>query len=524
MNHSMKIQLQFKGKQVELSLPFPKTYKDLYNKCLSSFNIVLIGTQTLELKYKDEDNDFISISHDNDYTEAMSFLEDKNILEIILSINENNPSDTNIIFNRQPFEQHDPLRNAQIFNINDNSENVEQINTNKNNKISNTQPKEIDVESDKLAKERRKRIMGKLQNKVKEDYNNSKLMLSQSQREENKNDKDLQAFQNELKEQVKLPNFNPQLSEDIFNKTIEEFGPQMANDLKEKLSTLIQNQIQSIKKDILEKSIQQSKIIINEFMEKVIKEEEKRQNIFQDELSKLTQSKLSLSKLNATVHKNIQCNHCKTNPIIGIRYQCSECNDYNLCESCEELNAEECFHPKEHDFLRLRFEKEQKSSQNETYRFSYKCLDDLNFTIYKNPNDSDNIYLHLQNNYGNTWNSGTTKLICDKSKSTLFCNDVILPPLQPEAKGEVTITFKNFDNYKEPKATVVLLFYVDGKQYGNPIELNVIVESKDKYEMKLVSEFREKYNIGNDFSDATLLDKLKQAKYKKEDAFSALFP
>jgi len=36
-----------------------------------------------------------------------------------------------------------------------------------------------------------------------------------------------------------------------------------------------------------------------------------------------------------TIHDNIQCSGCMKKPIKGIRFKCTSCTDYNLCEICE---------------------------------------------------------------------------------------------------------------------------------------------------------------------------------------------
>lgn len=34
-------------------------------------------------------------------------------------------------------------------------------------------------------------------------------------------------------------------------------------------------------------------------------------------------------------HKRVICDGCQMNPIMGVRYKCAECEDYDLCERCE---------------------------------------------------------------------------------------------------------------------------------------------------------------------------------------------
>jgi hypothetical protein len=34
------------------------------------------------------------------------------------------------------------------------------------------------------------------------------------------------------------------------------------------------------------------------------------------------------------IHKGISCHECDVDPLIGIRYACSSCDGYDICESC----------------------------------------------------------------------------------------------------------------------------------------------------------------------------------------------
>ena len=48
-----------------------------------------------------------------------------------------------------------------------------------------------------------------------------------------------------------------------------------------------------------------------------------------------SKSKLS-QKYSTVIHHGIKCNKCGMNPIVGIRYKCMECDNFNFCENCEE--------------------------------------------------------------------------------------------------------------------------------------------------------------------------------------------
>lgn len=54
-------------------------------------------------------------------------------------------------------------------------------------------------------------------------------------------------------------------------------------------------------------------------------------------------------------HSSAGCDHCSQYPIIGIRYKCFCCPDYDLCDKCIIVNEtdETNFHDNSHYFIRV---------------------------------------------------------------------------------------------------------------------------------------------------------------------------
>lgn len=50
------------------------------------------------------------------------------------------------------------------------------------------------------------------------------------------------------------------------------------------------------------------------------------------------------------IHENYKCDGCGVKPIVGVRYQCTVCDNFDYCETCEEKNGEIHKHP----FLKIR--------------------------------------------------------------------------------------------------------------------------------------------------------------------------
>ncbi|CAD8050351.1 unnamed protein product [Paramecium primaurelia] len=73
----------------------------------------------------------------------------------------------------------------------------------------------------------------------------------------------------------------------------------------------------------------------------------------QDSYIKLMKQKVDLLKYfkihSVNIHEQITCDGCENSPILGYRYQCCECSDFDLCKIC----IKEFKHDETHNFIQL---------------------------------------------------------------------------------------------------------------------------------------------------------------------------
>jgi hypothetical protein len=59
------------------------------------------------------------------------------------------------------------------------------------------------------------------------------------------------------------------------------------------------------------------------------------------------------------IHDNYNCDMCKAEPIIGARYHCVECEDYDMCQKC--------YHDYSHKHRMEKIEKATRGKQLEIF-------------------------------------------------------------------------------------------------------------------------------------------------------------
>ena len=350
----------------------------------------------------------------------------------------------------------------------------------------------------------------------------------------------------------------------------------------QKISDKLQKEYQE-KQNIIEKDLENKyKLKENEMQKKY----NQMPNLLENRYKNNNISNLNLSKCN-TFHYGIKCQNCQKEPIIGYRYKCSQCSNYNLCQDCEDENS----HP--HNFIKMRnaeqdinkiqyenrspkisinkdddndpfpetinkndvlninnFEEEDNKINNRDkeegfnifnndengmqeeneaeedldQKYSFECINKSNLIKEIMEGESKaKISVALKNNSNATWPKDQTKLICDLN-SNFILNDI---PLSPQKYNEIKnydIYFRDLDKYPTGDYKSILGFEINGKQIGEQIEIKIIIKESNNDELEKVNSFRDNYSLSKeDYSDGIILDLLKAHNFKFEEAFSSLF-
>ena len=396
------------------------------------------------------------------------------------------------------------------------------------NNSNNTYNKKIYEEEDKIFEEKIKEL--------KENLN--KLEKNQ----ENKTND----FKNK---EIELTNFKSQIN------TLSEGNEKLNKELNLKNDevTFLKNEKVKLENKIKESQIQNkqnsenSQIVINDLNTKILKLKEELEKIKtnNEEIQKLNQdNKKKVFNCNA-IHHGIKCCNCGVEPIKGFRFKCPICNNYNLCEECEEKNYKMNLH--EHDFIKMKNEeiipqkKEEinkiklnnkdnnidsdSSFSNSKYNIFNSNVNNIEYSyklINKNYDSKLQIYeLELENDGNIVWPNYQTTLKCDKDNTTISCDENILLKSQGVGqKNTYKIDFNSNKNLEPGVYKAVYYFVVDGKKYGDKLEMDIIIESEIT---RLIKILRAQFQLSEkDYSDERIKAALEDNDNKIEHAFMSL--
>ena len=417
--------------------------------------------------------------------------------------------------------------------------------------------------------------------------------LNETKIELNKLQKEKDNYESKIKEyEYQIDVYKSELSQSKQNNI--DVMNQIQNNNKKEYELKLKQYKESLENKYKQMTQTQLESMKSKFNEQIQKREQELKNLYsnnfknienkyEQQISQISNSILQNNNNNinrakcTTVHNGIQCMKCFKNPIKGLRYKCSTCHGYNLCEDCEEKNAETGEH--NHLFIKIRNELNNVifhnniNNNNNNYginnnnnhanninraininqinnnNINYPNFDDDNndFQLIKFGDENysfqcinkeqliseiiegeDNIVfeIKLKNDGQIQWPSDRAKLIFDETKNFVSQNITLYPQQQNEIKI-YKIIFKELRQYPPGNYFASASFEVNGKSYGDKINFVINIKAKNNNRdesLQKVDAFRDMFNLDkNDFSDELLLEKLKENNFNYEGAFGALF-
>ena len=230
-----------------------------------------------------------------------------------------------------------------------------------------------------------------------------------------------------------------------------------------------------------EKMKREIKELVNNKMKNL--EENIAQDIFQSiktQLSKNEQNILNEKNSNKIIHI-YKCNNCGKENIEGIRYKCTNCPDYNLCEKCES-NSE---HIPSHILLKIRRPIQDKNLNYKIKNFTYKnsvfnySINEKTFIFSFSDKENDNLVrqISLTNSGFEEWQSGNVfKCLPD---SELKGKDYIIEQgLNINETINIEIIFQDFkkdlNTFKDEYDVYYQMFNGNEEAFGNITHFKVI--------------------------------------------------
>ena len=183
------------------------------------------------------------------------------------------------------------------------------------------------------------------------------------------------------------------------------------------------------------------------------------------------QQQSSIMNSSLMIHNGIKCEKCQTLPLMGHRYKCPKCLNYNLCEECEQLNSEIEFHPHK-NFILIR--NPESTSINTGY--SYDCITRNLETHQKFGTESFIFSIELINSGNQLWPDSKTFLKCKKEVSTIFCNKYLLPAIDMNEITKVDLLFEHCEKLPKGEYLCYVQFFINDKTIRGPIKINVFIE------------------------------------------------
>ena len=133
-----------------------------------------------------------------------------------------------------------------------------------------------------------------------------------------------------------------------YENNLNKIREECYEEIEQKFSKIYEEKIKEIHESILNNSKILCDQIISQNQKQFEEEEKKRNQVIDANIFNNAHDNFNINPIYKckTIHNGVQCNYCKRNPIVGYRYKCMDCPDYNLCQICEKVVEHE------HNFIR----------------------------------------------------------------------------------------------------------------------------------------------------------------------------
>ena len=327
-------------------------------------------------------------------------------------------------------DEYNIIEKKSSLNKSENNE-IKEINDN-NNKENNYDEKNLNI--DNIQNNSNSNISNNKENNYNDNENNNKEdnynIFENNNKNENNNKEDnfLENNNNYESNNNNEKNNNNNNNSDINN--IINNNQDINSKIHDVITSIVKEKMKKIQEELIDDIYKNVQIKENED----ILNKEVNENM---ELSILNKDSLSLA-----VHKGIKCNECNCQEIVGPRFKCLKCEDYNLCQKCEE----ETEHYIDHIFIKIYQNDSDKEVNYDSLDIKYKN-EGLNYLVYSNNlkfkrNMTNTTRIKLKNNGYLDWEFGF-KFHCLNDYSELVGESIsINSVLSPETDIDVDLIFK----------------------------------------------------------------------------------
>ena len=275
---------------------------------------------------------------------------------------------------------------------------------------------------------------------------------------------------------ISLSNISQKKSEEEVNsiKNIDEIKIEEPEEkMKREIQEIVNSKMKNLEENIAQDIFQSIKLQL------VKSEQENNNNLIFNENKNMSNLKI--------VHDGIKCNNCGEENIEGIRYKCTVCPDFNLCQKCET----EAIHPPSHIFIKMRrpVKDEDLKLDKDKCKYSYKnedydfTVDDRNliFSIENKENGTLAKQIAITNNGFEDWNPGA-KFKCLDSSQLKGKDYTIESRINRGDTVNIEIIFEDFKKdlgtFKDEYDVYYQMFNSDNEAFGNITKFKVIFKNE----------------------------------------------